>query len=75
MKQFLFLLKGVLYVTVRLERFFSQMKLPAHYINIIDLQMLIDRPQHQNMRERENEFSEISIFMSLVVNGARTERK
>ena len=51
------------------------MKLPAHYINIIDLQMLIDRPQHQNMRERENEFSEISIFMSLVVNGARTERK
>ena len=63
MKQFLFLLKGVLYVTVRLERFFSQMKLSAHYINITDLQMLIDRPQDQNMRELENEFCQISIFM------------
>ena len=63
MKQFLFLLKGVLYVTVRLERFFLKLKLSAHYINITDLQMLIDRPQDQNMRELENEFCQISIFM------------
>ena len=58
MKQFLFLLKGVLYVTVRLERFFFfEMKMSAHYINIVDLEIPIDRPQHQNIRERENELS------------------
>ena len=54
---------------------FLLLKLSAHYINIIDLQMLIDRPQHQNIREREHEFSQISLFMRLVVDGARTRRK
>ena len=58
--------KGVLCVTVRLffrTFFFRKLKLSAHYINITDLQMLIDRPQDQNMRELENEFCQISIFM------------
>ena len=54
--------------------FFFKLKLSAHY-DIIDLQMLIDRPQHQKILEREKQFSHICIFMWLVVNGARTERK
>ena len=63
--------KGVLNVL----NVFSSLKLSAHYFIIVDLQMLIDRPQHQNMRERENGFSQISIFMWLVVNGVRTSRE
>ena len=56
-----------------LNVFFSESEFVCSLYNFVYLQMLIDRPHHQNMRERENAFSQISIFMLLVVNGARTE--